>query len=51
MAESNSVGLMDKDKLLEIFDYLNETPHKRRHGYSLNLYTSKVTGGKTNDFH
>lgn len=42
MVESNSIGLMDKDKLLEIFDYLNERLKENQLQLEITIYGGSI---------
>ncbi|MGY0694357.1 DUF6036 family nucleotidyltransferase [Virgibacillus sp. FSP13] len=42
MTESNNIGLMDKDKLLNIFDYLNERLKENQLQLELTIYGDSI---------
>ncbi|WP_106495080.1 DUF6036 family nucleotidyltransferase [Lentibacillus sp. Marseille-P4043] len=42
MTESNNIGLMDKDKLLNIFDYLNERLKENQLQLELTIYGGSI---------
>lgn len=42
MAESNDIGLMDRDNLLEIFAYLNERLNENQLQLELTVYGGSI---------